>query len=96
VEAQEIGLEVSGSGSVKLGGESKELNIEISGSGKVWAFENKTQKAKIEISGSGEVETTVSTEIVSDISGSGKVRYKGNPQKEVTKSSGSGKTIKVN
>ena len=63
----------------------------VSGSGDVDAYDLKTEKAELKISGSGSIGAAVEKEIVARVSGSGDIKYKGQPKIEDIKVSGSGK-----
>lgn len=86
---------ISGSGRVVLSGSTSSIGIEISGSGKVLAAQYQSNSADIRISGSGDAEIWVNSAIESRISGSGSIRYKGNPGKINNNSSGSGSISKL-
>jgi hypothetical protein len=86
---------VSGSGKILAAGTAKEVKTNISGSGKVLAANLETNKCDVRISGSGDVEINVKSELDANISGSGSVSYKGNPNHVNSHSSGSGKVSKM-
>lgn len=88
-------FEISGSGKVEASGSADSMRAEISGSGKVLGANLVTNTAKIEIAGSGDVEITVNKDLDAEISGSGTVRYKGNPSRVNSDASGSGSVRKM-
>lgn len=88
-------FEVSGSGKINASGSAEEVKADISGSGKVLAADLKTKKCKVQISGSGDVEIDVAQELDANISGSGTVRYRGNPNHVNGNASGSGRVSKM-
>jgi cytoskeletal protein CcmA (bactofilin family) len=90
VETNSLKLRISGSADMKLSGKANSQDIEISGSGNVKSFDLAANTVKISVSGSGNADVNVSNELDAKVSGSGEVRYKGNPQKQIFKSSGSG------
>ena len=81
---------VSGSGDIELSGTSKTFEAAVAGSGDIKANELKSEKAELKISGSGTIHANVANELVARISGSGNIKYKGNPRIEDVKVSGSG------
>lgn len=87
---------LSGSGDVLAQGKADELEARISGSGKILAANLETRVCNTRISGSGLVEIHVSEVLEAHISGSGDVRYTGNPTRVNAHSSGSGKVKKLN
>jgi hypothetical protein len=86
-------VDMSGSGTINLGGSADKQDIEMSGSGRYEAAELSSQEVTVEISGSGEVAVAASRVLKVDISGSGTVTYSGDPSVEQDVS-GSGKLIK--
>jgi putative autotransporter adhesin-like protein len=93
--ADDIDCSISGSGSMKLSGRGKAASLSISGSGKLDASEFEVETVKIRISGSGGAYVYATKELESRISGSGSVRYKGEPDKIANHSSGSGRLKKM-
>jgi hypothetical protein len=93
--ASDIDCGISGSGSIYLTGRGKTGSLSISGSGKMDAADFEIETISIRISGSGSVYVNASKEIDSRISGSGTIRYKGDPDKISNHSSGSGKLRKM-
>lgn len=96
LEANDVDAKISGSGSVKLEGYSDEMECSISGSGNINGYEMKVNKVTARISGSGSAKFHVNDEIHATTSGSGNVRYVGNPKIIKAKSSGSGSVKKKN
>jgi hypothetical protein len=86
---------ISGSGKAKASGSSDEVKATISGSGKVLAANMQTNRCDVRISGSGDVEINVAKELNANISGSGSVSYKGDPNKVNSNASGSGSVRKM-
>ena len=90
VKTNEIDAAISGSGDIDLEGSSESFTAAIAGSGDIDAVNLKTDKAALRISGSGGITITVINELNAKISGSGDIKYKGNPKIEDIKVSGSG------
>ena len=86
---------VSGSGKIEASGSASRVRTSISGSGKVLAANLETNSCEVRITGSGDVEINVKNELDANITGSGSVRYKGNPSKVNSHSSGSGHVRKL-
>jgi hypothetical protein len=91
VDAEESNAAVSGSGDIELSGTSKAFGAAVAGSGDIKAFELKSETAELKISGSGTIHANVANELMARVSGSGNIKYKGNPRIEDVKVSGSGK-----
>lgn len=95
VFAANIESGISGSGSMDIAGVSDYHRVSISGSGKLDAQDMEVEKYKISISGSGSCRINVSKEIDANVSGSGNISYRGNPDKVYHHASGSGKIRKM-
>lgn len=94
IDAANITVATSGSSNMDLSGNSKELRIRSSGSSNVRAYELEVDEATLELSGSSDVEVTVNESLVSMVSGSGNIQYRGNPDKVINQISGSGSVSK--
>jgi hypothetical protein len=95
LSATDVDCGISGSGNIHLKGKGKTAALSISGSGKLEADEFEVETMSIRISGSGGAYVYATKEIDSHISGSGTVRYKGEPDKLSNHSSGSGRLRKM-
>lgn len=90
VEAEFVKANMSGSGDIRLSGYAKRLEVQISGSGDIKAFDLEAEEVDASISGSADIEVTAKALLKARVSGSGDIRYRGNPTKIDTKVSGSG------
>jgi hypothetical protein len=81
---------ISGSGEINIAGTGRDSNIEISGSGDFKGIEFKANNVSARISGSGSMNIWVLDYLRAHISGSGSVRYRGNPRIDYS-GSGSGR-----
>ena len=90
LSAQHIKTAISGSGNISLVGDTDSFTSSVSGSGNVNCYELKAQSVNAKVSGSGNIKVYASNSIEAHSSGSGNIYYKGNPQTERVKSSGSG------
>ncbi|NND31109.1 MAG: DUF2807 domain-containing protein [Saprospiraceae bacterium] len=90
IASRSIDARMSGSGSLKFAGASDDLEISISGSGNLDAEDLKTGECSISISGSGNASVYVSDRLEAKVSGSGKVRYRGDVAQVHSNVSGSG------
>ncbi|MBL7960976.1 DUF2807 domain-containing protein [bacterium] len=95
VTATEINSGISGSGNIDLSGKTSDHNFKISGSGKINAMDLNAENCTIQISGAGDAKVNVSKQLDVKISGSGSIRYAGNPDKVNTNVSGSGSVQKM-
>ena len=94
VESDEISASMSGSGDMNLSGDTGRFFVEISGSGDIEAFGLNAREVEANISGSADINVTAKDMIKARVSGSGNIRYRGNPAKIDSKTSGSGSISK--
>lgn len=80
VKAEQLSTTLSGSGTINLKGTATEHDLKLSGSGRINAYNLTTEKTTALIAGSGSAYVNASKELSSKVSGSGKIRYKGNPK----------------
>jgi|GEM_PF-494998 len=92
VYVKSLKTSISGLGKITLTGTAENTNVEISGSGKLDALALKTTNCNADISGVGKCTIDVSDNLVTDISGSGKVEWKTQPKNVTNNISGSGST----
>ena len=90
IETDHLSASVSGSGDLDISGTAKTFEAAVAGSGDIDAYGLTSDKADLKISGSGGMTLTVKNELEARVSGSGDIKYKGNPKIEDIKVSGSG------
>jgi hypothetical protein len=79
LECRTFHSDISGSTSIALAGKANQVHYSVSGSGKLKALPMIADSVFCEISGSGDFEVNAVEYLNVNISGAGKVRYKGNP-----------------
>jgi hypothetical protein len=89
IRYSKVKINLSGSGTVELGGEADRLEAALSGSGRVLARQLKTREASAHVSGSGLLELRVRDFLEARNSGAGRIRYFGDPRVD-SRVSGSG------
>jgi hypothetical protein len=95
VECNVLTAEIFGSGKMMITGKSQRADLDISGSGNFECEGLEVSDARIEIRGSGDAGINVIENLEGKISGSGNIKYQGNPG--ITFSvSGSGKLKALN
>ncbi len=77
VNSPEIKAEITGSGSIRLSGETMTETIKIAGAGDFFADELKAEKVSVKIAGSGDVKVFADVSLDIKIAGVGSVYYKG-------------------
>jgi Putative auto-transporter adhesin, head GIN domain len=86
---------ISGSGKIEATGVAKDVKAVITGSGKLATADLEVEKCEVRITGSGDVKINVKSELDANITGSGSVMYKGNPNHVNSHASGSGHVKKM-
>lgn len=89
VNAKELDLGISGSGSITVRGTCTEMDGQLSGSGNLQAADLAANAVRLAVSGSGNATVKAISSLDADVSCSGEVRYSGKPQVKST-ISGSG------
>lgn len=96
VDTQDLNVDISSSGKLEVSGSTNFQSFDISSSGRFMAYDLSSQKVRANISSSGSAEITVAQELIANASSSGRISYKGNPDKVLADSSSSGKVRKAN
>lgn len=94
LNVRDLDVSISSSANVALSGKAKYQDIDISSSGRLSAYEMDSQEADVRVSSSGKAEITVHGIIDGRASSSGRVYYKGTPDKVFVDTSSSGKIRK--
>lgn len=92
---KKLEIETSGSGTITAKGSTVMLSFTGSGSGNLKAFDLKSDHVRITQSGSGNIDVTVKNSLQADLSGSGRLRYKGSPTRMTIHTSGSAKVVHI-
>ncbi|MEN2403006.1 head GIN domain-containing protein [Flavobacterium sp. MC2016-06] len=95
VDSSDFTLNLSGSGNVQLKGSAANFSSKLSGSGDVNASELKSKNVDVNVSGSGNSRVSCDEKLTARVSGSGNIKYSGNPEKRDVKVSGSGNISKA-
>lgn len=90
LDNQSFKIEASGASKVSLEGRTKHLDLDISGASRIESRELEVSKVSIDGSGASRANVNVLSTLSADLSGASKVRYSGNPQKIIKKTSGAG------
>jgi hypothetical protein len=90
LNAKSLETRVSGSGDIKLAGNAQTATIRMNGSGDFSGRDFVTAVTMVSISGSGDATVNASQKLDARVSGSGDIRYAGNPKQVSKSTSGSG------
>ncbi|MCD0469663.1 head GIN domain-containing protein [Flavobacterium sp. JAS] len=95
VDSNSLELNLSGSGNVRLKGTADNFTTKLSGSGDIDAAQLKSKNVDVNVSGSGNSSVNCNGSLTARVSGSGDIKYSGNPEKRDVKVSGSGNISKA-
>lgn len=90
INSEDFHVDIAGSGSVVLGGAAPKLTASLSGSGSLDSTSLSAATANISVAGSGSAKVSASKSLDAAVTGSGSVRYSGNPADVEKSVSGSG------
>ncbi|MEC5166768.1 hypothetical protein RCH18_002517 [Flavobacterium sp. PL11] len=90
IEANSVNVLLTGSGDINLSGNTESINSDLKGSGDIDAGKLTSKNANVTVSGSGDNAVNCTETIYARVTGSGEIKYTGNPNKKDTKVSGSG------
>lgn len=94
LNAPQVDVNISGSGTAEGHGSTRDIDIDVAGSGDVKMSGLKAENAKISIAGSGNVWVFASMKLEVKVAGGGDIHYYGNPTDIKSKLAGSGNLIK--
>ncbi len=94
VEAQSVTAKITGSGDITMRGKTNDFKCTVTGSGDFKAYDFQARSADASVLGSGDIQLQASENLKARVSGSGDIRYRGNPEKENFKTTGSGSVSK--
>jgi hypothetical protein len=94
IECIDFSVHISGSGEINITGNSQNAEIDISGSGDFNGTEFRIEDCSIDISGSGKANVFVEDNLNGKTSGSGRIKYRGNPRIDF-RSLGSGRIERI-
>jgi hypothetical protein len=90
LKAEDMDASVTGSGDVTLKGAVDHLRAKITGSGELQAGDLTAKSAHVTVTGSGDATVHATEELEASVTGSGDVRYSGNPPQVRKRITGSG------
>ncbi len=90
INATSVECTLTGSGDLKISGRAENAKIRLTGSGDLSARELQTVNANVEVVGSGDASVNASSSLKARVSGSGDIRYTGNPKNVLKSTTGSG------
>ncbi|MBT1695794.1 DUF2807 domain-containing protein [Fulvivirgaceae bacterium PWU4] len=96
VEAHSIESSASSAGDVELKGKTQSLSVDASSAGEIDAYDLEAENVEAEASSGASVKISVSKALSARASSGGDIRYRGNPDKQVTNSSSGGSVRKSN
>lgn len=94
LESESVTAKITGSGDVALRGKTNDFECTVTGSGDFEAYDFQARSANASVMGSGDIQLQVTGDLKARVAGSGDIRYRGNPEKEDFKTTGSGAVSK--
>ena len=94
LESGYVDAKLTGSGDISLKGKAENFSCTVTGSGDFDAYDLEAETADARVLGSGDIQLHASRELKASVSGSGDIRYRGNPEREDFKTHGSGSVSK--
>lgn len=91
INQDELSLDVSGAGTIKVQGKVNRLEADVSGAGDIAAYQLSAIHGRFRVSGAGDIKALVTTSVVARVSGAGTIKIRGNPPQRDTDVSGVGK-----
>lgn len=79
INCNELEVDISGAGTVRLEGKAERLDAEVSGAGNIKGKLLIVQKANLRVSGAGNVSVSATRSVKARVSGAGNVNVYGNP-----------------
>ncbi|CAN5663952.1 head GIN domain-containing protein [soil metagenome] len=95
IVAKRFEAHISGSGDINVAGQATTLKASISGSGSIDATKLPVDDADVRVTGSGNVQINATKSLNVQVTGSGDVRYAGNPSEVKKQVTGSGRVTKM-
>lgn len=95
LSAERIEADLSGASELNLIGSVSNIELECSGASKIYAADLESESVRLDLSGASYIEVFAKESLIIDASGASSVRYKGNPEKLVTNTSGASKVSKL-
>lgn len=91
IEQEELSIDVSGAGDVKVKGEVTLFQADVSGAGSIKGYGLSSVKGRLHVSGTGKIKATVTQELWARASGVGVIKVAGKPIHRDAETSGLGK-----
>ncbi len=91
IESSYTKASLAGSGDLTLKGNTNNLDANVAGSGNFHGFELQANNTDVSVAGSGDADVVCKENLKARVSGSGDIKYKGNPKIEDSKVAGSGR-----
>ena len=90
VQSTKVSVRLVGSGDITLAGSTAKLQVNVRGSGDFKGYDLDAKDTKVSVMGSGDAKVVAKEKIRARVTGSGDIKYKGNPAKEKINVMGSG------
>jgi hypothetical protein len=96
LETGSVEANASSAGDLDIKGKAKKLLVEVSSAGKIDGYDLEAENVDVNASSGGTVKVNVTKSLNAHASSGGSIRYRGNPDKQITDSSSGGSVKKTN
>jgi hypothetical protein len=96
LEAGMVEVNASSAGDVELKGKTKTLRVDVASAGEADTYDLEAENVEAEAASAGSAKINVTKSLEARASSGGSIRYRGNPDKQVTDSSSGGSVKKTN
>ncbi len=90
LDVEKLLVSMSGASNLTFTGKAAYQEMEVSGAGNIRAENLEGKEGEIRVSGVGNVKVNISESLEAQVSGVGNIRYKGNPERLISKANGIG------
>jgi hypothetical protein len=96
LEANMVEANASSAGDVELKGKTKTLRVDVGSAGEVDTYDMEAENVEAEAASAGSAKVNVTRTLEARAASGGSIRYRGNPDKQITDSSSGGSVKKTN
>jgi hypothetical protein len=96
LEAGMVEANAATAGDIELKGKTKTLRVDVASAGEVDTYDLEAENVEAEAASAGSAKVTVTKTLEARAASGGSIRYRGNPDKQVTDSSSGGSVKKTN
>jgi hypothetical protein len=96
IDTDNLETNASSAGDIELKGKARSIEMDASSAGQIDAYDLEAEKVRAEASSGGSIKLFVTKDLVAHASSGAGIRFRGNPDKQITNSSSGGSVKKSN